>query len=122
MVDDIIAPMVAAIQERQGFRVRAVDMSGFPLIMDMFLIASAHTGTQARAIADRAEEVARSMGVHLHHREGFEEGSWILLDFGSLVVHIFQADAREYYNLEMLWSDADFEEFPDAGDEGPSEA
>jgi ribosome-associated protein len=121
VVEDIIAPIVAAIHERHGFRVRAVDMSGFPLTMDMFLIASASSGTQARAIADRVEDVARSMGVRMHHREGFEEGSWILVDFGTLVVHIFQPESREYYNLEMLWSDADFEDFPDAGGEGAIE-
>ncbi|NLI03109.1 MAG: ribosome silencing factor [Candidatus Fermentibacter daniensis] len=105
--------MVAAIHERHGYRVRAIDMSGFPLTMDMFLVASASSATQARAVADRVEEVARSMGVRLHHKEGFEDGNWILLDFDNLVVHVFQPDAREYYNLEMLWSDADFEDFPD---------
>ncbi len=113
MAEDIIAPLVTAIHERHGYRVRAIDMSGFPLTMDMFLVASASSGTQARAVADRVEEVARSMGVRLHHKEGFEDGNWILLDFDDLVVHIFQPDAREYYNLEMLWSDADFEDFPD---------
>ncbi len=116
MVDDIIAPIVAAIHERHGFRVRAVDMSGFPLTMDMFLVASAASPTQARAVAERVEETARALGVRMHHREGFEEGSWILLDFVVLVVHIFLPDTREYYNLEMLWSDADYQDFPDPGD------
>ncbi len=122
MVEDIIAPLVAAIHERHGFKVRAIDMSGFPLTMDMFLVASAASSTQARAIADRVDDVARSMGVRLHHREGYDEGTWILLDFGSLVVHVFIPESREYYDLEMLWSDADFEDFPDPSGEAASEA
>jgi ribosome-associated protein len=122
LVEDIIAPLVAAIHERHGFKVRAIDMSGFPLTMDMFLVASAASSTQARAIADRVDEVARSMGVRLHHREGYDEGTWILLDFGSLVVHVFIPESREYYDLEMLWSDADFEDFPDSSGEAASEA
>lgn len=122
MVEDIIAPLVAAIHERHGFKVRAIDMSGFPLTMDMFLVASAASGTQARAIADHVDEVARSMGVRLHHREGYDEGTWILLDFGSLVVHVFIPESRGYYDLEMLWSDADFEDFPDPSGEAASEA
>ncbi|MDM7992772.1 MAG: ribosome silencing factor [Candidatus Fermentibacter sp.] len=122
MAEDIIAPIVAAIHERRGFGVRAIDMSGFPLTMDMFLIASASSSTQARAVADRVEDVARSLGVRLHHKEGYEEGDWILLDFGTLVVHVFQPQTREYYNLEMLWSDADFEDIPDSPDGASDEA
>lgn len=113
MPEDIIAPIVEAIRERHGFRIRAMDMSGFPLNMEMFLVCSAESRIQAQAVAQHVQDVARDMGVRLHHREGFEEGSWILLDFGSLVVHVFQPDTRDYYNLEMLWSDAPFEDFAD---------
>ncbi len=113
MPDDILGELVEAIRARQGFRIRAMDMSEFPLTMDIFLLASAETRVQARAIADSVTDRARSLDMRLHHKEGYEEGSWILLDFSELVVHIFLPDTREYYNLEMLWNDAPFEDFPD---------
>lgn len=118
MPDDIIAPIVDAIHERHGTRVRALDMSVFPLTMDVFLVCSAESRIQARAVAEHVTDVARSMGVRLHHREGFDEGSWILLDFGALVVHVFLPETREYYALEMLWSDADYRDFPDEPQHG----
>jgi ribosome-associated protein len=111
--EDIIEPIVEAIHARHGFNVRALDMSEFPLTMEVFLLASAETRNQARAISDLVTDTARSMGVRLHHREGYEEGGWILLDFGDLVVHVFVPQTREYYNLEMLWNDAPFKDFPD---------
>ena len=110
--------IVEAIHQRHGFDVLAMDMSEFPLTMDVFLLASAENRIQSRAIADHIERTARSMGSRLHHREGYEEGSWILLDYVDLVVHIFLPTTRSYYNLEMLWSDAPAMKYPDeAADE-----
>jgi ribosome-associated protein len=113
LAEDIIEPIVEAIRARHGFRIKAMDMSEYPLTMQVFLLASAETRIQARAISDSAVDAARSLGVRLHHREGYEDGGWILLDFGDLVVHVFVPETREYYNLEMLWSDAPFKDFPD---------
>lgn len=113
MAEDIIQPIVEAIRSRQGTRIRAMDMSEYPLTMQVFLITSAGTRTQARAVSDAVVDAARGLGVRLHHREGYEEGAWILLDFGDLVVHVFLPETRDYYNLEMLWSDAPFVDFPD---------
>lgn len=114
--------IVEAIHERHGFDVFAMDMSGFPLTMDVFLITSAENRIQGRAIADHVERSARAAGSRLHHREGYEEGSWILLDFVDLVVHIFLPETRSYYNLEMLWSDAPSMKFEDEGTDGSRNA
>jgi ribosome-associated protein len=113
LAEDIIEPIVEAMRARHASRIRAMDMSEYPLTMDVFLIASAETRIQARAVCDSVVDAARALGVRLHHREGYEEGSWILLDFGDLVVHVFLPQTREYYNLEMLWNDAPFKDFAD---------
>ena len=116
--NDFLESMVEAIHQRHGFDVKALDMTEFPLTMDVFLLASAENRIQSRAIADHVERQARSLGWRLHHREGYEEGSWILLDFIDLVIHIFLPETRSYYNLEMLWSDAPALEFSDGADDG----
>lgn len=115
---DVLEVMVEAIRERHGSDVCAMDMSEFPLTMDVFLLASAENRIQGRAIADHIERKARDIGRRLHHREGYEEGSWILLDFVDLVIHIFLPETRSYYNLEMLWNDAPSLRFEDESTDG----
>jgi len=103
--ESILDTLVEAVHQRHGFDVIALDMSSVPLTMEAFLICTAANRIQARAISDHIEKTARSMGYRKHHLEGYDEGSWILLDFVDLVVHIFLPETREYYNLEGLWSD-----------------
>jgi len=112
---DILEIVVEAIHQRHGRGVRAMDMSEFPLTMDVFILATAETRIQARSIADHVEREVRRLGRKLHHCEGYDEGSWILLDFVDFVVHVFLAETRAYYSLESLWSDAPFKEYKDDG-------
>jgi len=110
---DILQKIVDAVHQRHGYDVTALDMTEFPLTMDIFLIASADNRIQSRAISDHLERTARELGWRLHHKEGYDEGSWILLDFVDFVVHIFLPDVRKYYSLETLWSDAPAKKFED---------
>jgi ribosome-associated protein len=73
---------------------------------DYFVVASADNRVQLRAIADDTLERLRENGVHLHHKEGYKETGWILLDCGDVVVHYFLEEQREFYGLERLWGDA----------------
>ena len=73
---------------------------------DYFLITSGTSDRQVQAIADEISRSAREAGVKRLAIEGYDEGRWILIDFGAVVVHVFQDAIREYYNLEALWSDA----------------
>lgn len=120
---DILGTVVEAIHQRHGHGVRAMDMSEFPLTMDVFVLATADTRIQTRAVADHLEREMRKLGVKMHHCEGYDEGSWILLDFVDFVVHVFLPETRAYYSLETLWSDAPYEDYRDgetgAGDEFP---
>jgi ribosome-associated protein len=59
-----------------------------------------------RSVADRIMEVAKAEGIRLLHSEGMDQGRWVLLDFGDVVVHIFGEETREYYRIEELWADA----------------
>lgn len=76
-------------------------------VTDYFVIATARNKAQADAVLDAVEEALRgSCGMKPAHREVSQDGSWSLLDYGSIVVHVFQPEAREHYRLEALWNDA----------------
>lgn len=90
--EDKIAKDVLSIKLREGMA-----------IADYFVIATGNTSSQTQAIADEVEKVALENGMTLVGVEGYREGSWILVDLGDIIVHVFTPEAREYYNLERLW-------------------
>jgi len=92
----------AAADEKKARDIVQMDMVGLMSTNDYFIICSANTATQVRAIADNIEEKMEEAGVSFLHKEGYREGEWVLLDYGDTVAHIFQQDAREYYALEGL--------------------
>jgi len=83
-----------------------LDMQGVTLVADYFLICSGTSSMHVKAIADAMAEALKPLGLGNASIEGYEEGTWVLLDYGSLVVHVFQEDVRSYYDLERLWRDA----------------
>ena len=95
-----------ALDSKKGRDIKALEIDKITTLADYFVICSANTATQVRAIADNIEEELAKEGVAFNHKEGYREGEWVLLDFGDVVAHIFRQDAREYYALEQLWGDA----------------
>lgn len=96
-----------AASDKKAGNIIIMDMRGLTFSTDYFVICSAPTATQVRAIADNVEEELDKVEVHFNHKEGYHEGEWILLDYGDVVVHIFKNENREYYALEKLWGDAE---------------
>lgn len=95
-----------AAADKKARDIVVMDMRELMGSTDAFVIASAPTATQVRAIADNIEEKLGEAGVSFLHKEGYREGEWILLDYGDAVAHIFRQEAREYYALERLWGSA----------------
>ena len=95
-----------AAQDKKAENVVILKMDDVTIITDFFVICTATNRTQAQAIADNIEYVMKEQGIKILHREGLREGTWVLLDYGSIVVHIFQEDMRNFYDLETLWGDA----------------
>jgi len=83
-----------------------LDLTGLCAYADYFLVVSAESSRQLRAIADRVEEALDKVKVPMRHREGAGEAHWILLDYHDVVIHIFDDATREFYDLERLWGDA----------------
>ena len=102
-----------AASDKKAHDIVMMDMQGLMISPDYFVICSANTVTQVRAIADNIEEELAKDGVAFNHKEGYREGDWVLLDFGDVVVHIFRQEMREYYALEQLWGDAKLTTYED---------
>ena len=103
-----------AASDKKARDIVTMDMRGLMSSTDYFVIGSANTATQVRAIADNIEEEMDKAGVHFMHKEGYREGEWVLLDYGDVVAHVFRQDSREYYALERLWGDAKLTPYEDA--------
>lgn len=95
-----------AIAERLGSNIVMLDMQGVSLLADYFVLCNAESTPQFKAILEEVEKQAKATGGRLSHVEGEPESGWVLLDFGSVVVHIFDPKLRAYYNLEELWKEA----------------
>ncbi len=95
-----------AADAKKAENVVVLDLRGITLITDFFVICSAGTVRQVQAISDAVIEKMKEAGVKLLHVEGYERGRWVLLDYGGVVVHVFNRAERDYYRLEDLWGDA----------------
>ncbi len=96
----------AAMDAKKAEDVLILDIGSFTTVADYFVIGSAETGVQIRAISEAVEEAMDGVGARLLAKEGHARARWVLLDFGSVVVHVFGPEARALYSLERLWADA----------------
>lgn len=102
-----LARMAAlAADDKKAKAVKILDIRSISSVTDYFVLCSATSTTHVRAIADTVEKQLSEAGLALHHMEGYQNGRWILLDFGDLVVHVMHEEERSFYNLERLWGDA----------------
>ena len=96
-----------AASDKKGGDIIAINVGDLLVVTDYFVIASGNTNIQVRAIAGEIEDQLRERaGAKPQGREGEQEAKWILLDYGDIVVHVFQPEERGFYRLEKLWGDA----------------
>lgn len=107
--------IIACIQEKKGQNIVQIDLSKTDnSVCEFFIITQADSTTQIRAIARHIEEGLKERhNTRALHAEGVENAQWILLDYNSIVVHVFLDYIREYYKLEELWADAEIEMIPE---------
>ena len=94
-----------ALNEKKGQEISAIEITDLTTIADYFVICTGTSNTQINALCGAVEKTLDEAGEHVSHREGYRDGTWVLLDYGSVVVHVFSKEAREFYSLERLWSD-----------------
>jgi ribosome-associated protein len=102
---------IDAAQEKQAEDVILLDLAGLGAFTDYFLVCTGFSTPQLEAICDEIEERLKRAGTRCLHREGKAGNDWMLLDFGSLIVHVFTERARHFYDLERLWRAARRVEF-----------
>ena len=107
---------ISAAQEKQAADVVLLDLEGLGAFTDYFVLCTGYSSPQLEAIGDEIEEQLKRDGVRLLHREGKAGSDWTLLDFGSLIVHVFTERARHFYDLERLWRAARRVEFREPGE------
>ncbi len=95
-----------ALDSKKGQEIQVLETTDLTTLADYFVICTAQSTTQAKALSDACEKALKDAGQPPHHIEGHRNNSWILLDFSCVVVHIFLEDARKFYDLERLWRDA----------------
>lgn len=115
---------VEAAQDKQASNITVLRLSGVGAFADYFVLCSGQSGPQLHAIAGAIEERLDRQRMRLLHREGKPGAEWVLLDYGSIVIHIFGEGARRYYDLERLWRNAERLDVPPPGHPGahPAEA
>ncbi len=101
------------ILSKKGSEVKLLDLKKLTTMADYFVICSADSDVQVKAIADEVRNKLAEEGIKVFHREGYDSLNWIILDYFDVVVHIFKSTAREYYKLEKLWGDAPVTEIKD---------
>ena len=101
------------IFNKKGYDVKIIDLQKIASFADYFVICSADSDTQVKAIADEIDKKLRDEGIKCWHKEGLTALSWVLMDYVDVVVHIFKKESREYYNIEKLWGDAPTYEIED---------
>ncbi len=116
-VNDLEKLMLAAeaAATRKALQMTAIDIRKIASFAEFFLVCSGTSNRQVQAIADEVmDRLKKERNSRPLHTEGYEAGTWVLLDYGDLIVHVFTEEAREFYQLERLWRDADRVALPEA--------
>lgn len=96
---------IEALEDKKAEDIRVIDISEVSVLADYFLIASGKNRNQLQALADEVEEKLGRAGYPMKQSEGYDSANWILLDFGDIIIHLFDQENRLFYDLERIWRD-----------------
>ncbi|MCH5268731.1 MAG: ribosome silencing factor [Lachnospiraceae bacterium] len=94
-----------ALDDKKGYDIKVIDISEITMIADYFVIASGGSSNQIQALINNVEEQMEKNGYTVKRIEGNKNSTWVLMDFGDVIVHIFDKEDRLFYDLERIWSD-----------------
>ncbi|MGN1146823.1 MAG: ribosome silencing factor [Lachnospiraceae bacterium] len=96
---------IEALEDKKAEDIRVIDISEVSVVADYFIIANGSNRSQIQALADNVQEVLGRAGYTMRQVEGYNTANWILMDFGDVILHIFDKENRLFYNLERIWRD-----------------
>ncbi len=102
---ELAREIVKVLDNKKGMDIKLIEITEHSIVADYFVIVSGTSNTHVKALADEVDYEIAQKGIEPAHIEGRATG-WILLDYSSVLVHVFTGESREYYNLERLWQDA----------------
>lgn len=105
---EVAYEVTKALDSKKGMNIKLLKIDKISSLADYFLICTGTSSTHVKTLCDYAEYTLEQLGEPMLGREGHRGNTWELLDFGSIVVHVFTEEAREFYGLERLWADAEF--------------
>ena len=100
-----------ALDDKKGEDIQVIDISQVSVLADYFIIANGNSESQVRALVDNVEEELSKAGYEMKQREGNGSGNWVLMDFGEIIVHVFDKENRLFYDLERIWRDGKHVDF-----------
>ncbi len=110
---EVAYEVTKALDAKKGLDIKLLRINEVSSLADYFLICTGTSSTHVKTLCDYAEYTLEQLGEPMLGREGHRGNSWELLDFGSIVVHVFTKEAREFYSLERLWADAEMVDLKD---------
>src|SRR5258705_1102976 len=105
-LDRLVKATVDALEDIKGRDIVVLDVRRMTALFDKVIVVSGDSTRQNKALANHVQDKVKALGATVHGVEGTDSGEWVLVDLGSVVVHIMQPAIRQHYNLEELWSDA----------------
>lgn len=106
-IKEMVKIAYAALDDKKAINSEIIDISKISVMADYFIIASGSNDNQVQAMADNVTEALEKAGYECKQTEGYRTANWILLDFGDIVIHIFNHEDRLFYDLERIWRDGE---------------
>ena len=106
MSKNIALNIAKIIDDKKGQNIRVLDIQEISSFADFFVIANGNSTRQVKAIVDAIEDKMKELEIYMDHKEGYDNGRWVLLDYLTVVVHIFLEEERQFYNIDRVWKDA----------------
>lgn len=104
-IKELAAMAIAALEDKKAEDIRMIDISDVSVLADYFIIANGSNRSQIQALSDAVEERLGKAGYPVKQMEGYDNANWVLLDFGDIMIHIFDRENRLFYDLERIWRD-----------------
>ena len=102
---ELVKTAVAALEDKKAFDIEIIDISNISVLADYFIIANGSNRTQVQAMVDNVDETLGRAGYEAKQIEGTRNSSWVLMDYGDMIVHVFDEENRLFYDLERIWRD-----------------
>lgn len=101
-----LSTIVKALDSKRAEDIRVIEIGDLTIVADYFVIANGTSSTQTKALAEEVEFKMSQLGIEPNRTEGYQGATWVVLDYGDIIVHVFYKETRDHYNLERLWSDS----------------